>query len=134
MIELIKDFRQKTDASLKEAKAVVEMATDDEISNAREYGVEEIEHLLDLHRNPDLWDRLGTMMEWSKQWWDVSRAAKVLGVSIRALKRHLRHSDSDYRKFKTEGGHARPNKVGPRREVILEMEAPRQSVGTVTSW
>lgn len=132
MIELVKDFRQETDASLKEAKAVVEMATEEEISNAREYGVEEIEHLLDLHRNPDLWDRLGTMMERSNQWWRVDYAAKVLGVSTRALRRHLRHSDSDYRKFEADGGHR--DKVGPHRSVIQELEAPRQSAGTVTSW
>lgn len=133
MIELVKDFRQETDASLKEAKAVVEMATEEEIANAQEYGVEEIEHLLDLRRNPDLWDRLGTMMEWSNQWWVVGRAAKVLGVSELALRRHLRHSDSDYRKFESDEGR-RWDKVGPRRSVILELEAPRQTAGTVTSW
>jgi hypothetical protein len=132
MTVLMKDFRQETDASLQEAKAVVEMATEEEIANAQEYGVEEIEHLLDLHRNPDLWDRLGTMMERSGQWWRIDYAAKVLGVSTHALRRHLRHSGSDYRKFESEGAHR--DKVGPRRSVVLELEAPRQSAGTVTSW
>jgi len=133
--DLVKSFRKNTDASLKEAKEVFDMATEEEIENAREYGVTGIEHLLDLVRNPDLWKRLATLMEQSCQWWYLDKAASVLGVSTYALVRFLEHTDSDYRKFDNRDSGMYRNMVGPRKSVyISEFESPRQHIGEVTEW
>lgn len=134
--ELVLDFREKTDASLKESKEVIgEIATEEDRENARKYGVEEIKHLLELHRNPRLWDRLSTLLNFSGQWWPLRRAANVLGVSVDALRRHL-EVDSDkedpYRKWNaSEPGHQ--DLVAASRFVIKEMDRP-QIGGTEESW
>jgi len=125
--ELVLDFRSETDASLKEAKEVInEKATEEELQNAKDYGAGEIDHLLELHRNPKLWDRLSTLLNYSNQWWSLRRAANVLGITVTALRRHL-EVDSDkadpYRKWNaSEAGHQ--DMVAASRFVVKEMDRP----------